>query len=35
MSMEYLVERELASEIEVVGENLHQCRFAHNKSHMT
>jgi hypothetical protein len=29
------VECELAGETEVLGENLLQCHFAHNKSHMT
>jgi hypothetical protein len=33
MMMEKLVEL-LAGEIEVLGENLPQCRFVHHKSHM-
>jgi hypothetical protein len=32
---ERLVEWELASETEVLGGNLTQCHFVHNKSHMT
>jgi hypothetical protein len=35
MSMEHLVECELAGETEVLGESLPQCHFAHRKSHMT
>jgi hypothetical protein len=35
MSMEHLVEWELAGETEVIGETLHQFRFVHLKSHMT
>jgi hypothetical protein len=34
MNMEQLVEQELAGEIKVLGENLHQCHFAHHKSHL-
>jgi hypothetical protein len=34
MNVEQLVERELAEETEVLGENLSQCNFAHN-SHIT
>jgi hypothetical protein len=34
MSVEQSVEW-LAGETEVLGENLPQCRFIHNKSHMT
>jgi hypothetical protein len=34
MSMEYLVEWELAGETEVLIENLLQLRFVHHKSHM-
>jgi hypothetical protein len=34
MIMEKLVERRLAGEIEVLGENLPQCRFVHHKPHM-
>jgi hypothetical protein len=33
MIMKKLVEG-LAGEIEVFGENLHQCRFVHHKPHM-
>jgi hypothetical protein len=33
MMMEKLVES-LAGETEVLGENLHQCRFVHHKPHM-
>jgi hypothetical protein len=33
MMMEKLVEL-LARETEVLGENLHHCRFVHHKSHM-
>jgi hypothetical protein len=33
MMMEKLVE-ELAGETEVLGENLPQCRFVHNKPHI-
>jgi hypothetical protein len=35
MSMEQLVEWELAGETEVVGENLPKCHFVHHKFHMT
>jgi hypothetical protein len=34
MSMENLVERKLAGEIEELGENLPQYQSVHNKSHM-
>jgi hypothetical protein len=34
MMMEKLVEWWLAGETEVLGENLPQCRFVHNKPHM-
>jgi hypothetical protein len=33
--VEQLVEWRLAGEIEVLGENLPQRHFVHNKSHMT
>jgi hypothetical protein len=33
--MEQLVEWELAGETEVLGENLPQCHFVYQKSHMT
>jgi hypothetical protein len=32
--VEQLVERRLAEETEVHGENLPQCHFAHHNSHM-
>jgi hypothetical protein len=35
MIMEQLVTCELTGEAEVLGENLPQCHFAHNKSHVT
>jgi hypothetical protein len=35
MSVEQSVERELAGETEILGENLRQCHFVHQKSHMT
>jgi hypothetical protein len=35
MSMEHLVEWELAGEIEVLGEKLPQCHFVQHKSHTT
>jgi hypothetical protein len=35
MDMEQSVERELAGETEVLGENLPQCYFVHHESHMT
>jgi hypothetical protein len=34
MMMEKLVEWWLAGETEVLGENLHKCRFVHQKPHM-
>jgi hypothetical protein len=34
MSVEQSVERELAGETEVLGENLPQCHIVHHKSHM-
>jgi hypothetical protein len=35
MIVEESVEYELPRQTEVLGENLLQCHFAHNKSHMT
>jgi hypothetical protein len=35
ISVEHLVEWELAGETEVLGDNLPQCNFVHHKSHMT
>jgi hypothetical protein len=35
MSVEQSVEWELAGENEIVGENLPQCHFVHQKLHMT
>jgi hypothetical protein len=35
MSVEQLVEWELAGKTEVLGENLSYCHFVHHKSHMT
>jgi hypothetical protein len=35
MSVEQSVKWELAGETEVLGENVTQCHFVHNKSHMT
>jgi hypothetical protein len=35
MSMEHLVQWELAGETEVLGENLPKLHFVHHKSHMT
>jgi hypothetical protein len=34
MNVEQLMERELAGETELLGENLPQYHFVHNKSHM-
>jgi hypothetical protein len=35
MNVEQSVEVELAGETEVLGENLPQCHFVHDKYHMT
>jgi hypothetical protein len=35
VTAEKLVEKRLAGETEVVGENLPQCYFDHQKSHMS
>jgi hypothetical protein len=35
MSVEQSMERELAGETKILGENLHQCHFIHHESHMT
>jgi hypothetical protein len=35
VTVEQLVEYELAGKTEVLEENLHQCHFIHHKSHMT
>jgi hypothetical protein len=35
MTVEQLVEWELAVATEVLQENRHQCHFVYNKSHMT
>jgi ADP-ribose pyrophosphatase YjhB (NUDIX family) len=35
MNLEQSVERELAEETQVLGDNLPQCHFVHNESHMT
>jgi hypothetical protein len=35
MNVEQSMERELAVETEVLGENLPQCHFVHPKSHMS
>jgi hypothetical protein len=35
MNMDQLAENELAGETKVVRQNVPQCHFAHQKSHMT
>jgi hypothetical protein len=35
MNIERFVERELAPETEILGENLPQLHYIHHKSHMT